>query len=1107
MEIIIWLFDTYPTPFWPITFLGWLGWFVFLGLIIWVVWLGRGFSAINPKLTIANRLAQIAGLTILVLIFNLFIGIRLPVGAALPLPDIPQEPRGPAVMLLSAVPLLLAGGILGPIAAAALGFLAGALRFLWDTHSIFTSLELALLGTLFSLAVRQRYRTRLFVLLREPFLAAVVLALLYAPVFIIDAFLVSSGSMAARLDYALTGVGLRNLALAAELLLAGLFMQILVVAFPMAWGRHLPLRPSPVERSLEARFLFGTGMLIIFLLLALLAGDWLVAGSAAREMLHNRLKATAETTSQSVPFFLETGQNLATQTSKRPEMVSAVGDDLTKVLEEQIQSVPYFDQLLVFDQSKNLVGGYSSAPDAQPNLFPEENAGIDLVFNGVLSQTYTIPPNLCSLSSADCPLLTARVSFVIAIIDPATAQPARALIARTDLATNPFSLPLIAGLKSMSELGGNGILLDENGRILYHPVFNQVMSQYSGQEKAEPSFFDDTAPNGTRNLVYFQPVNGRSWTVVLTVPAQQAQQLALAIAAPLSVMILLLAIIALVSLRLGLKGITTSLQTLAIETIRIAQGQLDHSLAVEGVDEVSQFRRSFELMRVSLQARLEELNRLLLVSQGVASSFDMLEAVQPVMEAILATGAGAVRIILPPLADEAWQNQTSVLAFGPDKDSYARFDDQVIRFADQKERAFVPDVRQSIGLLDGRGEAPISLFAISLRHENRKFGVLWAGYDATHQFSNSDERFLTTLAGQTALAASNQHLFRSAEVGRQRLAAILASTPDPVLVIDQLDRLLLANPAASQVLGSDVAMGKGQPIEKIIKPGPLLDILRSPTADKLSGEVTFPSGRVYLATASPVVADDRSVGRVCILRDVTHFKELDTMKTEFVNTVSHDLRSPLTLMRGYATMLEMIGTLNEQQQSYVKKIISGVENMSRLVNSLLDLGRVEAGVGLQLEIIPLVEIAEQVIESLQLLAAEKTIDLTVITPKNTQPLIEADRVLFQQVVYNMVENAIKYTPQGGRVAARFYVSGDEMLLEVQDSGIGVDPLDQPRLFEKFYRSGQREAREQKGSGLGLAIVKSIAEHHGGKVWLESQLGKGSTFFLQMPLRQSRGDRR
>lgn len=1092
MENILWLFETSPIPVWPVTLIGWLGWFFIAVINIWLAWNWL------PGLPRDRRgWGMFVGLAVMVVICNLMIGIRMPAGAALPLPGIPQEPRGPAIMLLSATPLLLAGILLGPLASMILGILAGTLRFLWDTRSIFTPLELGMLGAFFSLIVRQRYRTRSFAILREPLAAAAVFALIYSPVYILDATLASSGSLAARLDYALAGVGVRNLAVAVELLVAGLILQVLMAAFPREWALKLPLEPSPIERSLEARFLFGSGSLIIFLLVFLLAGDWLVAGASARQMLREQLQGLAGLSSQSVPFFLETGQNLAIQLSKRPELVGSEGTDLVQVLKEQAQAVAYFEQILIFDQTKQLVGNFSTQENAQSALYPEENAGLDLIFNGVISQTYAIPPDDQYQGSA------ARVSFVIAILNPATGQPVRGLIARTCLSTNPFSLPLITSLKSVTDLGGSGILLDENSRILYHPVASQIMSQYAGQQRSDAAFFDDTAPDGTRNLVYYQPVNGRSWVIVLTVPAQRVQQIAISIAAPLSIMVFLLAIVALISLRLGIRRITTSLQTLAAETVRITQGQLDHNLVVDGVDEVGQLRSSFEQMRVSLQARLAELNQLLLVSQGVASSLDVKNAVQPVLEAVIATGAAAVRVILPPQDNESGQQNTIVLSLGPRKDAYAVYDEKIAHFVEQQDRFFAVDATHMLGHKASQSViGPVSFFAIALRYENRQYGVLWAGYDNSHSFADSDERFLSTLAGQAALAASNYHLFRSAEVGRQRLAAILASTPDPVLVIDQYDCLLLANPAAARVLGVLNEVSKGQSIEKVVRQEVLLDLLRSTSPDKLSTEVVIPGGRVYLATASPVVADSLSVGRVCILRDVTHFKELDKMKTEFVNTVSHDLRSPLTLIRGYASMLETLGATNEQHVGYARKIISGVDNMTRLVNTLLDLGRVEAGVGLQLERLPLVDIVEQTIATLQLFAVQKNIDLTVTTPRNTQPLLEADKLLFQQAIYNLVENAIKYTPRGGQVAVRLHIAGGDMLFEVRDSGIGIDPNDQPRLFEKFYRGTQREAREQKGSGLGLAIVKTVAEHHHGKVWLESQLGKGSTFFFQVPLRQN-----
>lgn len=249
------------------------------------------------------------------------------------------------------------------------------------------------------------------------------------------------------------------------------------------------------------------------------------------------------------------------------------------------------------------------------------------------------------------------------------------------------------------------------------------------------------------------------------------------------------------------------------------------------------------------------------------------------------------------------------------------------------------------------------------------------------------------------------------------------------------------------------------------------------------------------------------VGRVCILRDVTQLKEIDTLKSDFVATVSHDLRSPLTLMRGYATMLEMSGWLNEQQRSYVKMIVHGVDNMSKLVNNLLDLGRIDFGVGLQVESSPVLDVLERVTGSLQMQAKQKQISLGVEIPKDMPHAIEADQALLHQALYNLVENALKYTSEGGEVTVHLQTSPSALTFAVQDSGIGIPKNDMPRLFEKFYRGTNREALAERGTGLGLAIVKSIAERHGGKVWVESELGKGSIFYLQIPLTQAKESER
>jgi PAS domain S-box-containing protein len=571
-------------------------------------------------------------------------------------------------------------------------------------------------------------------------------------------------------------------------------------------------------------------------------------------------------------------------------------------------------------------------------------------------------------------------------------------------------------------------------------------------------------------------------------------------------MLLIFFVAAVLLTRWAVQMVTASLQNLSTEANRIAQGNLDHPLQLDGEDEVGQLRRSFDRMRASLKARLDELNRLLKVSQGVASSLEMDEAVKPVLEAALSMGACAARVVLtsavPQVFDE--DNQTR-FGIGPFSDVYSSLDAQVLEIARRQDRVMFKNLSRVriLNVIPGYPR-PQALLAFALRHENSFYGVLWLGYDQPKLFTDDELRFLTTLAGQAALAAANSQLFQSAEIGRQRLAAILASTPDPILVTDHQNRLLLSNPAAWQVLGLSAEGGDGQLINKVTTENALVKLMSSNSGEKQSAEITLPGNRVFLATASSVLAENQGVGRVCVMRDITQFKELDALKSEFVATVSHDLRSPLTLMKGYATMLEMVGDLNEQQMTYIRKILGSVDNITHLVNNLLDLGRIEAGLDLQLEMVQVHRMVEQLVSSLQPQACQKKIDLSLDISPHTVPLIEADPAMLQQALQNLIENAIKYTEAEGHVRVCLDMRPEGLVFIVNDSGIGIAPVDQARLFEKFYRVAHREARKQHGTGLGLAIVKSIAERHGGQVWVESQLGKGSTFFFQIPLRYAKG---
>jgi signal transduction histidine kinase/HAMP domain-containing protein len=1072
----------------PIPLAGWLVWFGVVGM------LGVSFynwRAYQSKLD-ARGWGLLGVLVFATFVTAFFIGLEFSSGSSLPVPGLPEKPPGSTMMIFSAIPWLLAGGLLGPFAAAGLGMLSGLLRAVWDTHSLFTVIELGLMGALFAVVNRQRYRTLLYRWLRQPLFSALLLTVIHAILFLLSAFFTASAfaTITERLDYALSNVGVASLAFAGEMLVGGLVAQVIAIAFPTRWGGIGTLQPSPAEKSIETRFVSGTGTIISILLITLLLGDWIIAGRAARDLLQDRLQGVAQMGAQNVPFFLEAGQNLAAQIAADSQLAQTNDTDLPVYLGRQLQSVPYFNQLVLFDlQTNSAVASYP--PELSFQITPDEETGIILTSQGIPNQMYAIPPG--ENGSA------ARIAFLASV--PNTT---RVLIGRTDLNSNPYMRSLISNLNSLQEVNGAGVLIDDQSNIIYHSQSQQVMVPYTGTRGVEPVFDTETAPNGTRQLAYYQPIPGHPWAIALTVPVQEAQLLAIEIALPISVMIILLGVIALISLRLSLRAVTGSLHGLAEEAKTLSTGKLDHPLNTDGMDEVGEMRRSFEQMRVNLQARLNELNRLLVVSQGVASSLKLNEALEPILKAVTDSGASSARIMLVRDMIPSPVEINVRFAHGPEKDAYMHLDQQLLALTEQQERLVMAALTRTRGLdLDPKLPNPESLIAIALRHESRHYGVLWAGFKTQHVFSESDIRFISTLASQAALAVANIRLFLTVEASRRQLEAILNSTPDPVLVTDASNRLILANPAAGHVFGVTIRRGERPDLERTIQVKALNDLLLSSSGEKRSAEVRMPDGRTYLAMASAMLAEGRTVGRVCILRDVTQLKEIDTLKSDFVSTVSHDLRSPLTLMRGYATMLEMAGELNDQQKSYTKMIVQGVDNMAKLVNNLLDLGRIDFGVGLQVDSIPVLDILERVTSGLQLHAKQKHISLGVEIPKDMPHAIEADQALLQQAIYNLVENGLKYTPDGGEVTVRLVTAPNTLTFAIQDTGIGIPASDVPRLFEKFYRGTNREALAQRGTGLGLAIVKSIAERHGGKVWVESVLGKGSTFHLQVPIAQAK----
>ena len=291
----------------------------------------------------------------------------------------------------------------------------------------------------------------------------------------------------------------------------------------------------------------------------------------------------------------------------------------------------------------------------------------------------------------------------------------------------------------------------------------------------------------------------------------------------------------------------------------------------------------------------------------------------------------------------------------------------------------------------------------------------------------------------------------------------------------------------------------GRPVSSVVPAPNLVEALTSSDESARNPEVPVGKDKVFYASTSTIVGNDGQVmGRVAVLHDITHLKEIDAMKSDFVATVSHDLRSPLTFMRGYATMLTMIGEMNEKQEDYVEKILGGIDQMAKLVDDLLDLGRIESGTKLRedtIEVEPLLaDLATEHWQHAHLSGIKLEVD---VKPKDM--IFVGDKRLIRQALTNLVSNGIKYAPDSGLMKLHAEKVKEEVIFSVADHGPGIAKEDQMRLFERFYRAQEKGTEKIKGSGLGLAIVKSIAEKHGGRAWCQSERGQGSTFYVAIPL--------
>ncbi len=343
--------------------------------------------------------------------------------------------------------------------------------------------------------------------------------------------------------------------------------------------------------------------------------------------------------------------------------------------------------------------------------------------------------------------------------------------------------------------------------------------------------------------------------------------------------------------------------------------------------------------------------------------------------------------------------------------------------------------------------------------------------------------------------ASLQKRAELSEAEHARLETVFNNIRDCVMILNHDNVILLVNPAMGRTLGIDVRTAIGKPVLEVIKHPDLLTLItRADTKDLYQyHEVSFPDGRVGNAQFIAI----RDVGYALTMQDITYLKEVERVRSEIIHTVSHDLRSPLTSVIGYTELVERSGPLNEQQREFLGRIQDSIQHITSLINDLLDLGSIEAGIDMRRELVQLEGILRYTLEMLHGQIRSKNLKVrTEIAP--ALPALRANPIRLRQVLDNVVGNAIKYSNAGGEIFISIRSEGDQVILQVTDHGPGIPPADQPHIFDKFYR-GTNVDSEIEGSGLGLAIVKNIVESHQGRIWVESAIGKGSSFFIVLPV--------
>ena len=426
----------------------------------------------------------------------------------------------------------------------------------------------------------------------------------------------------------------------------------------------------------------------------------------------------------------------------------------------------------------------------------------------------------------------------------------------------------------------------------------------------------------------------------------------------------------------------------------------------------------------------------------------------------------------------------------------------------------IPELERKLALV-GRavGLSLRQVVALPMTVGEQLVGAIYIFRAYGGSFSSNDRQVLESFADQAAIAVNNARLYQEVAGEKRRLDAIIEASADGILILDAAHHITVFNRALTRMTGLGAAEALHARHDEVIqlhnkRAGMTLAEAEAggwPLAGSgslyVEGDIIRPDGSpisVGITYAPLFDREGRLVNIVGSVRDITRFREADELKSTFISIISHELKTPVALIKGYA------GTLRREDAAWdmatVRESAAVIEEeadrLTQLINNLLDASRLQAGgLSLNLSDVALDQIAQRLVRKFRTQTDQHT--LTADFPSD-MPVIQADAARLEQVLSNLIGNAIKYSPKGGAVRVTGRVRLDEVIVSVSDEGIGIPLEEQGRIFERFYRVDDALSRRTAGSGLGLYLAKAVIEAHGGRIWVESAPDRGATFSFALP---------